>query len=308
MEVINMNTTLIVYEKRAQTDEICKLIGQVLGPSVCVEPQEYNGQFDGHSEVVLVFTLDEGKIPPRTARFIEDNVAQLQQKRVALVCLSGNRSAAGHALRSAKRKFSGRVAVSVRIPIVTRPKADAEIHNRANSGESAEKLIAMKRVLYDMPEMPHDTLVERVMQVLQSHNTCALCTGHDGGVRATPIEYVYRNTALYFLSEGGEKFAHMYANPRVCAAIFDAYSGFDKLEGVQIEGNAVMVKTFCAEYNDIIESKGLSADNLRKLPVELTMFKLVPERIEILESGFAKAGYAAKQVLTKKPFPYSNSI
>lgn len=295
-----MDTTLIVYEKQTRTAGMCELISQVLGPAVRKQPQEFDGKFDSHSAVVIVFAHEQGNLPPDTARFIEENGAQLQVKKVALVCISGNRAAAARALKTAAHKLSGNVAFSVRIPLNSSQNAEMKSLNHTVSDETADKLILLKRALRNVPDIPADMLMYRVEQILESHNTCALCTGHDGGIRATPIEYVYRNGVLYFLSEGGEKFAHIYANPQVSLTVFDAYSGFDKLESVQIEGTAIMVETFCNEYNGIIESKGLSSESLRKLPVILSMFKVMPKRIEILESAFAKTGYAVKQVLEKK--------
>jgi hypothetical protein len=291
-----MDTTLIVFEKKAQTNELCELIAKVLGPSICVQPLEFNGDFNSHSKIAIVFPLDEGRIPLHISRFIGGFAAELQTKKVAFVCLSGNRVTAGRALKSVSHGFSGNVVFSTRVPIFIRPKAGMTGASRAISDEVTDKLIALKRVLSDSTDMPQDRIMAHVEEVLLSHNTCVLCTANDGGARATPIAYVYRNGALFFLSEGGEKFARLYANPQVNIAVFDAYSSFDKLLGVQIEGRAEMIETFSDEYIDFIESKGLTEEKLRKLPVALNLFKVLPERIEILDSGFANEEFEVKEV------------
>lgn len=286
-----MDTTLIVFEKNAQTDQICELVARVLGPSVCVQPQEFSGVFDKHGTAVVIFTQEQGKLPQNIAKFLDDNASQLESRKVALICISGNKAASSRALRSAARKLSDNVSYAVRIPMGSKRLSVTE--------EIADKLVTLKRALFDSCDMPRDMLEERIENIMKSHNTCTLCTGHGGSIRATPIEYIYNGSALFFLSEGGEKFAHLFANSYACATVFNAYSGFDSLESIQIEGNATPIEAFSDEYNAIIEARGLSADKLRSLPVRLNMFKLVPQRIEVLNSDFAKDGYMAKQVIKK---------
>lgn len=286
-----MDTALIVFEKNPETEQICELVARVLGPSVCVQPQDFGQSFDGHGTVAVVFPQEQGKLPKNIAKFLDDNAALLEEKKVALICISGNKAASSRALRSASRKLSDNVAYSVRVPMVSKRPAIME--------EIADKLVTLKRAIEDCSDMPQGELAERIDKIMRSHNTCTLCTGHGGSVRATPIEYIYKDGALYFLSEGGEKFAHLFANSYCCAAVFNAYSGFDSLESVEIEGYALPVEPFGDEYNNIIETRGLSAEKLRGLPVKLNMLKLAPQRIEVLKSDFAKEGFTPKQVIEK---------
>lgn len=145
--------------------------------------------------------------------------------------------------------------------------------------------------------MPKELLLDVIKKFLTSHNTCVLCTGCSDRVRATPIEYLYFEGTLYFLSEGGEKFAFLRFNPDACAAVYDAYTGFQNLGGLQVQGCVQMVPLFCDEYNRVAAEKGLNAANMQKLPVTLHMFKLLPERFELLDSALSKNSYSARQVL-----------
>lgn len=160
----------------------------------------------------------------------------------------------------------------------------------------ADKLITAKRKLADTSDMPYKILEDNLKNLLASHNTCSLNTGFDGRLRSTPIEYSYVNGCLYFLSEGGEKFANIYINSNVGITIYHEFSGFSKLEGLQIEGVVYMVELFSDEYVDIVNMKGLSPSKLKELPVPLHMFKVKPVRIQILKSEFGKEGYKSKQI------------
>ncbi len=79
------------------------------------------------------------------------------------------------------------------------------------------------------------------MDGLAARTTCALCTGHGDEVRATPIEYLLVEDRLYLLSEGGEKFAHLLANPRVSVAVYDPFVSMSSLFGLQLTGRAALV-------------------------------------------------------------------
>lgn len=69
---------------------------------------------------------------------------------------------------------------------------------------------------------------------IQANNTCALATGAGAYVRCTPIEYSFHDGAFWMFSEGGKKFIGLSENPNVCLAIFDGYTGFQNLHGMQV--------------------------------------------------------------------------
>ncbi len=69
-----------------------------------------------------------------------------------------------------------------------------------------------------------EKLKKNIIDFLENHNVMALATACGDIVRNTPVEYRYKDGALYFLSEGGQKFNGLEVNKNVCCAIFDQMS------------------------------------------------------------------------------------
>lgn len=146
--------------------------------------------------------------------------------------------------------------------------------------------------------MDRDDLRAEMEKFIAAHNTCALATGCGDFVRCTPIEYSFRDGKFWMLSEGGLKFHALKHNRNVCLAIFDAYSGFGKLGGMQVTGTAQIVEPTSKEYLAALADRGIPAENLKKLPHELYLICVTPSRIDFLWSGFKKLGYDSRQFLT----------
>lgn len=294
-----MNITLVVYEENERLSKILKLIRQVLGPAICADPRSFDGPFDKHDTIAIIFPLDNGRLPAAISAFVENHRPQLEAKKIALICVSDNRASGARVLKSAARKLPGTIVHTVRLPVSERQPTKTAGDKAMAFSETVDKMIALRRALLSPTDMPKELLWQEIEQILYAHNTCALCTGHSANGRVTPIEYLYKDGLLYFFSEGGEKFAHLYVNSRVYLAIFREYSGFSSLEGLQIEGIAETIDPDEEEYSVITDEKGLSPELLEKLPVKLNLFKVTPTRIEVLKSDFKKAGYAVKQVYIK---------
>lgn len=147
----------------------------------------------------------------------------------------------------------------------------------------------------DSLKMDRDKLWNAIMEYISSNNTCALATGTGTFVRCTPIEYVYHHDAFWMFSEGGEKFIALENNKNVCLAIFDKYQGFGNLKGMQVTGIAQMVEPFTEEYITAAEFKKIPIDALRKLSEPINVIKIIPEKIEYLNSDFKKSGYDSRQ-------------
>ena len=96
-------------------------------------------------------------------------------------------------------------------------------------------------------------------------------------------------------SEGGEKFLGLEQNKNVCLAIFDKYARFAKLKGMQVQGVAEIVEPFSEEYLKAAEFKKIPIEMLKKLPEVMNLIKIVPERIDFLNSDFKKDGYGSRQ-------------
>ena len=98
-------------------------------------------------------------------------------------------------------------------------------------------------------------------------------------------------------SEGGLKFHGLESNKNVCLAIYDGYTGFGKLGGMQISGTAELVEPWTGEYMDLLAFKKIPVENLKKLPAILYLIKVMPTRIDFLCSEFKSLGFDPRQHL-----------
>ena len=114
---------------------------------------------------------------------------------------------------------------------------------------------------------------------IQANNTCALATGAGAYVRCTPIEYSFHDGAFWMFSEGGKKFIGLSENPNVCLAIFDGYTGFQNLHGMQVA------------------YKGISLDFLKGRETPMHLIRVRPVSMECLFSDFKGLGYGHRQRL-----------
>lgn len=146
-------------------------------------------------------------------------------------------------------------------------------------------------------KMPDEKLKAAIEEYICKNNTCALATGSGSQIRNTPIEYSYHDGAFWMFSEGGEKFIGLEKNKQVCLAIFDGYAGFGKLKGMQVQGEANIIEPFSEEYIAAAAYKKIPIEALKKLPQTMYLIKVVPERIDFLNSDLKKDGYGSRQEL-----------
>ncbi len=146
-------------------------------------------------------------------------------------------------------------------------------------------------------KMEHSELLAAVDAYIKANNTCALATGSGSFVRCTPIEYTYRDGAFWFFSEGGMKFVALEMNQNVCLAIFDRYEGFGKIKGMQVSGTAEIIELFSDEYIEMTKYKKISMEALKKLSHPLNLIRVIPSRIDFLNSDFKDKGCANRQFI-----------
>ncbi|EGD45900.1 pyridoxamine 5'-phosphate oxidase-related FMN-binding protein [Ruminiclostridium papyrosolvens DSM 2782] len=145
--------------------------------------------------------------------------------------------------------------------------------------------------------MDRNELLTRVEKFIMTHNTCALATGFSDFVRCTPIEYNYKDGRFWLLSEGGLKFRGLEGNKNVCLAIYDEYTGFDKLGGMQVNGVAEIVEPGTNEYMELLALKNISAQKLKQLPTTLYLIKVTPTSIDFVCSEIHRLGFDTRQHL-----------
>ena len=143
--------------------------------------------------------------------------------------------------------------------------------------------------------MNKNELLTHIEKFIMAHNTCALATGYDDFIRCTPIEYNYKEGSLWLFSEGGMKFRALEYNKNVCLAIFDNYTRFGQIGGMQITGRVEIVEPWTDEYMKLLEFKKMNVERLRQLTVTLYLMKVIPTQIDFLNSEFTQLGVTSRQ-------------
>jgi hypothetical protein len=145
--------------------------------------------------------------------------------------------------------------------------------------------------------MEKDKLIKAIEDYIRGNNTCALATGEGTFIRCTPIEYAYRKGDFWMFTEGGEKFIGLEKNKNVCLAIYDKYENFGDLKGMQVVGKAEVIEPFSPEYIEAADYKKIPLEALKKLPETMNLLKIVPLRVDFLNTDFKKEGYSSRQEL-----------
>ncbi|WP_051350558.1 pyridoxamine 5'-phosphate oxidase family protein [Caloramator sp. ALD01] len=251
------------------------VISKVLGPSICINLKKEQGiDFDLINFCVFILDSEEECV----LKFFIENLSSIKQIHKAFLIIGEN-----ELLVPIRQLFKD---------------IDKEILVDEQSIEIICKVAKELKTLRDkvvIKRMPNEKLRFFVEEYLNSNTTCTLTTcGIE--VRATPIEYTYKDGYLYFLTEGGEKFANIYLNNRVSVAIYDKYQGMNKLFGMQIEGEVSFVEFASNEYKKIVDLKGYKFENIVNLPFKLNMIKVKINKVEFLNSKFKQMGYDAKQI------------
>ncbi len=309
-----MKKTLVIYtSKYGSTEDAARMMGLVLGPSQVVRADAFTEEHRDYDFVVLVTPVYAGKLYMEP--FMEKNEAWLAGKPLALVCVALDEKDGLRVVNGWKQRLGETVQITAWVG--GRLDLDSVDQDDRTSLESfarmtgyqlqnrdvydPEKIIALALQIKEIRdrsqmEMPETEIRQAVEEFLQSHNTCALCTSRPGYVRSTPIEYFYKDNCLYMFSEGGEKFANLLLNPRVSVSVYDSYEGFDKLGGLQLTGEAVLIEEDHPDYEPILLFRGFSAEKFSRLSVQMNIIRIRIEKAEFLWSGFLKHGYEVRQV------------
>lgn len=145
--------------------------------------------------------------------------------------------------------------------------------------------------------MAEEELRAQIDSFLGSHDVCALACGSDDFVRCTPLEYAWRDGAIWIFSEGGLKFRALAHNDNVSVAVFEPNCKFGKLESAQVTGVAHVVDPESDEFTSAAAAKGLPANALSKLKAMLHLIKIEPSRIDFLCSSLKARGFDSRQWL-----------
>jgi hypothetical protein len=269
-----MVRTLIYYDDLPELEPVANTLSMLLGPAL---PKPLNSNCSDVSDAVICCLL----LVPGSKRDGRDLSYLIPRDLpVAVFVLDG--PGAMECCDQAAKTYKSRLINAEIIP--------------ATGPKMIDRVIALRRrMMYLITDMPAEELRGLIDEMLVSHSTCTLCTGHANEVRATPIEYLYDNMRLYLFSEGGEKFGHLLQNPRVSVAVSEPYTSMQSLFGLQMTGTAAIIPLWSEEYLAVLAKKGLIKEKVRNLPVRMHMIRVTVDEVEVISSTAREKGYAVRQ-------------
>ena len=316
-----VHTCILYGSHYGSTREIAQTLVRILGPARASSVDEFAPSSCAY-EFVVIGTPIFGEVPdPKITRFVEENQDWLALRKVALFTSSLALDENGRYRTSLSRLIGpslvSETSLGGRLDIASLDTADRaamEAFARAtgSSVDNADTLdwsavAAWGLKLKDIRDslgyhLDDGSLRSEIDHFLCSHNTCTLATTGGGGVRATPIEYVYAAGCLYFLSEGGAKFANLLLNPHVSVCIFDPYHTMADVGGLQLTGTARLVDPLDVDADRVLGAQHLTREKLGQLPFDLNIIEVRIERAELLLSVLSKRGVDSRQTYD---FPHS---
>jgi len=145
-------------------------------------------------------------------------------------------------------------------------------------------------------EIKPDELRRQIKHFLASHRYGSLGTCMNNMPRSSPVQYFLgQDLDIYILSAGGTKFQYIAHNPNVCLLVNTEYTGYTRIEGVQVFGRAV---TSDEEPGLLHEAMEFCPDShtVRSVKDTIKAIKIIPEEIVYLNSR--ETGDRTKHILT----------
>ncbi len=310
-----MDKTLLVYASRhGSARAAAEMMAPILGPAAVIAPREFSAEKYGKfANAVLISSIYNEKILPEMSAFVAEQREWLSGRRTALICASlggSDRCCAQFDLAAETdivyRGALGGVLDPEKLTAEERERledfyrkigGDFKYSDSSNDSDTVAAALAIRRLFEGEADMAPDELKAAAEEFIAAHNTGALAGDGIGGIRATPLEYNYRDGCFYFFSEGGEKFANFLLREDACLAIYDEYTTFSALRGLQVCGRIKLIAPESDEYRLTAQAKGLNYEKMLEMPARMYLLKLTPEKFIFLSSAFAAAGHKAKQTL-----------
>lgn len=307
---------LIIYEsKYGTTKESAEIFSKVIGYSKIIKTNEFVEKYKQFDNYIFLSPIYNEKITENISNFINNNSKWLSKKYIyfCIVNLSGRPEVyLEHVNNILKDSLIFMKAINGNLIIEKLNKEDYEAIKKFTSitnipftdmkkfsiNEVIDIALQIKDNIDDRREKLSDEIVGKVVdKFIQTHNTCVISTCYDNYPRATPIEYTYYKNKLYFISEGGVKFANIIRNKNISIGIFDNYKTMSKLGGLQITGKVKEITYLSNEYFEVMKMKKISKETIEKLELILNIFEVSMEKIEVLNTEFKKYKGDSKQIL-----------
>ncbi len=308
-----LQRTLILYESKYEVSE--KIVGYlslIMGSSKVCRVDEFTDSYKHFDLFIIGSSVYEEIENNKIMKFIIENNYWLKEKNIALFCDCCDKGLGEMYLHSLEDLLGEKTVCSKVIAGEILPKGLKSIKDtdcflsKVNSKNiefskfNIEEVINFALNLNEVRnklkrKVPEETVKALLESFLTTNNTCTLCTGKEGKVRGTTIEYFYSQGYIYMLTEGGEKFANILLNPNVSICIYSSLKGMNRANGVQISGIASLVYMNCKEYNEILRKRGLKSEQLMVFPAYLNLLKVKLNKAEYLSYKFVEMGYEGKQ-------------
>ncbi|MFA9398228.1 MAG: flavodoxin domain-containing protein, partial [Clostridiaceae bacterium] len=238
-----MVKTLLIYKSKYKaTKESVKKLAKILGPARCIECNEFDKDCEKYDFYVMVSPIYYEEIDKELKDFLVKKKDFFKNKKVAALSFSMSDGFYDRYLKIYKDILGDSLVYynnfgSV-INVEKLDKTDYESLEKfyekmsmpLKDKDTRDDLklalsgLEIKRIKDDLElKCKRKDILYEVEDYLRRHNTCTLCTASSIGVRGTPIEYNYFNKSLYFISEGGEKFANILLNKNVSVTLYDNY-------------------------------------------------------------------------------------
>ena len=138
-------------------------------------------------------------------------------------------------------------------------------------------------------KLSREELEKVIIKFLADHCLATIATCDNNIPRSTPLRYRSHGLDIYILTEGGGKLKNILNNPKVSISLYGEYSGFESVKGLQVWGNAEIIrpeeKEKYQEARKLIKSE--EREDLKKLgplPIRdrLIILKIKTERARYL--------------------------
>lgn len=151
-----------------------------------------------------------------------------------------------------------------------------------------------------------ESLKQRILDYLQSHNTMTLATSTGDVPWAATVFYASDDTRLYFFSAPDSRHCeNLAANPRVAVTIQEDYKDWRQIKGIQLEGKVAPVEgviekakamaIYARKYPDVIKLFTDPASGIfYKAFLKVKFYCVVPERILFIDNA---RGFGQRQEL-----------
>lgn len=142
-------------------------------------------------------------------------------------------------------------------------------------------------------QLDEQSLKSFIEDFISRRSVASICTLSKDSNTSTPIEYIYKDEYIYIYSEEGIEFFNNLQSNKISLSIYDDYTNFNTLRGMQISGVAYIISPKSEIYHEVLKQKNINKWTMSNL---LSVIKIKIKKVKFLNSEFKKLGYDIKQV------------